>query len=296
MVPAGKTRSSRLLLSGSPGTLGISTTRPTPLNTPLATTTLLITVRVPDTPEVTMVRLNVSLALVAAAAGTAVTAEMTSAVPAASSRHRKGKHPASDSSPLPPRAPRLFTLRKKEGRDNRRGRLWEYQYMLTLWCEHPDSWHPCKEGTYLIEEPREWLQHVAPYAMLVVRTLHTVLPIAGAVAGMVFDSRVYRDFEKSINLTESIVDNLPKTRNSGGLPQGELPLGGEGITYSEASGLRAFRKTLFELDPFQRFGGLRRVQGASGDFLWVCDWHYREYDPGPPILPAKQVSQDPPDN
>jgi len=71
-MPPGKTRSSRLLLSGSPGTLGFSTTtRPTPLNRPLATTTLLITVRVSDTTEVTMVPLNVSLPLVAAVASLA---------------------------------------------------------------------------------------------------------------------------------------------------------------------------------------------------------------------------------
>jgi len=52
---------------------------------PLATIMLLMTVRVPETPEVTMVPLNVSLPFVAAAAGMAGTAEIASAVPAASS-------------------------------------------------------------------------------------------------------------------------------------------------------------------------------------------------------------------
>jgi hypothetical protein len=47
--------------------------------------TLVMTVRVPDTPEVTMVPLNVSLPLVAAAAGKAVAAEMASAISVASS-------------------------------------------------------------------------------------------------------------------------------------------------------------------------------------------------------------------
>jgi hypothetical protein len=68
MVPSPKTRSSRLLPGGSVGRLGYSPTWP-PRNTPLAITTLCITVRVPDTPEVTMVPLNVSLPLLAAAAG-----------------------------------------------------------------------------------------------------------------------------------------------------------------------------------------------------------------------------------
>ena len=187
--------------------------------------------------------------------------------------------------------PRLFTLQMQEDPNRRRGRLWEYHYILTLWCEHPDSWHACESGTYVIDEPREWLRHVAPYVRLIVKTLHTVLPIAGVVAGMVFDSQVYRDIEHSIDSTRLIVDNLPIGKDWRGLDQIELPLADNGLTLSEASGLRAFRKTLFELDPYQRFGGLRRVQGASGDFLWVCNRHYREYDPGLPILPAKRKDQ-----
>jgi len=87
MLPLAKTRSSRLTLSGSVGRFGTSTIRPTPLNAPLAMTTLVMTVRVPDTPEVTMVPLNVSLPLVAAAAGAAATVEAVSAIPPVSSAH-----------------------------------------------------------------------------------------------------------------------------------------------------------------------------------------------------------------
>ena len=86
MLPPGKTRSSRFTLPGSPGRFGISTIRPALLNTPLATTTLLMTVRVPETPEVTMVPLNASLPLVAAASGAGAAAETASAVPATHTR------------------------------------------------------------------------------------------------------------------------------------------------------------------------------------------------------------------
>jgi len=51
----------------------------------LATATVLMVVRVPDTPEVTSLPLTVSLPLTAAAAGTAVAAEAASAIPTASS-------------------------------------------------------------------------------------------------------------------------------------------------------------------------------------------------------------------
>jgi hypothetical protein len=64
MLPAANTRSSRLTLSGSPGRFSISTTRPPPLNTPLATTTLPTTTRVPDTYDAAMVPLNVSVPVV----------------------------------------------------------------------------------------------------------------------------------------------------------------------------------------------------------------------------------------
>ena len=69
MLSLAKTRWSRLKVSRSAGRFGTSTIRPAPLTIPLVTTALVMTVRVPDTPEVTMVPLNVSLPLAAAAAG-----------------------------------------------------------------------------------------------------------------------------------------------------------------------------------------------------------------------------------
>src|SRR3954451_15333683 len=53
MLPAANTRPSRLTSSGSPGRFSTSTTRPPLLNTPLATTTLPTTSRVPDTYDAT---------------------------------------------------------------------------------------------------------------------------------------------------------------------------------------------------------------------------------------------------
>src|SRR5439155_23911527 len=84
VLPSAKTKSSRLTLSGSVGRFGISTIRPTPLNTPLATITLLTTVRVPDRPDVTTRPFIVSFPLVCAAAGAAI----ASAIPMASSAQR----------------------------------------------------------------------------------------------------------------------------------------------------------------------------------------------------------------
>ena len=57
------------------------------------------------------------------------------------------------------------------------------------------------------------------------------------------------------------------------------------LTPAEGQALRAVRVLLFEIDRLRAFGGMQRVQAASGDFLWVCKMHYHEYDPGLPTLP-----------
>jgi hypothetical protein len=67
IVPSVKTRSSRTTLSGSVGRFGSSTILPTPSKTPLARTVVATTTRSPDCPEATIVPVNVSLPLVAAA-------------------------------------------------------------------------------------------------------------------------------------------------------------------------------------------------------------------------------------
>ncbi|MBC8869683.1 MAG: hypothetical protein H8E44_09715 [Planctomycetes bacterium] len=43
---------------------------------------------------------------------------------------------------------------------------------------------------------------------------------------------------------------------------------------------------LLELDPAKTWGNLRRVLTPTGDYLWLCPTHYREYDPGLPVLPT----------
>jgi hypothetical protein len=84
-------------------------------------------------------------------------------------------------------------------------------------------------------------------------------------------------------MMKTIVDDLP------GQPGVELIDIGQGqltdqMTVAEAEALRTLRALIFEHDPQRKFGGLRRVQASSGDFLWVCSNHYTEYDPGLPEM------------
>jgi len=56
------------------------------------------------------------------------------------------------------------------------------------------------------------------------------------------------------------------------------------LTEAEGQALRAIRAVIFERDPLQAFGGMRRVMAPSGDLLWVCKDHYPHYDPGLPTF------------
>ena len=56
------------------------------------------------------------------------------------------------------------------------------------------------------------------------------------------------------------------------------------MTGAEGAGLRMLRAVVFEHDPAQYFGGLRRVVTSSGEFLWICPNHYSDYDPGLPAV------------
>ena len=53
---------------------------------------------------------------------------------------------------------------------------------------------------------------------------------------------------------------------------------------AEGAGLRELHSLLLDLDPGKTWGNLRRVLTPTGDYLWLCPTHYREYDPGLPVL------------
>jgi hypothetical protein len=127
------------------------------------------------------------------------------------------------------------------------------------------------------------LAKLGPYINRVVRTLALMLPIAGAVVGALPSDASYVNLREDIELTKAIVDALPGSAKALDTDVGAV----ERLTHSEGAGLRALRALLFEQDPTHLFGGLRRRQTAAGDFVWICQAHYPEYDPGLPELPLQ---------
>jgi hypothetical protein len=55
--------------------------------------------------------------------------------------------------------------------------------------------------------------------------------------------------------------------------------------------MRALGELLDELDPHRQYGKLEVILSPSGDFLWVCETHHRNYDPDLPNLPSTAIPQ-----
>ncbi|MCU0516147.1 MAG: hypothetical protein MUC60_04620 [Oscillatoria sp. Prado101] len=45
----------------------------------------------------------------------------------------------------------------------------------------------------------------------------------------------------------------------------------------QGAALRALRQLLDEKDPQQHWGGLKKVLTPEGHYLWLCDYHAKQY-------------------
>jgi internalin A len=183
--------------------------------------------------------------------------------------------------------PRLFTLTIKAPHGPRRLKFYQHRYHLTLWCEHPGHWHPWLPASYFLDQPKDWLVRVGPYAILVFKALQLVVPIAGAVAEVVLTPDQLNSAQHELNLMTTLVADLP-TETFDEPPEFISRESASQLTLAEGQAARALRVLLFEHDHMRSFGDLRRTQTPSGDFVWVCPDHYSDYDPGLPKMPQAQ--------
>ncbi|WP_305790188.1 COR domain-containing protein [Symbioplanes lichenis] len=185
--------------------------------------------------------------------------------------------------------PRIFTLAPPPRASVLdRLRLTTDLVLLTLWCEHPGEWHPWHEASYELRQEKEWLGHISPYIDFLLKALRLVVPVTAAVAGVVLPKPDLDDINAELQLMKVVAERLPAQVDR---PERESEVTENNLTMAEGAALRAFRALLFRQDPSQHFGGLRRVQAPSGEFLWVCPRHYQEYDPGlPTVLDLRPMS------
>jgi internalin A len=105
--------------------------------------------------------------------------------------------------------PRLFTLTPKQASGRERLRPDQDHYQLLLWCEHPNYWHPWKPATYQLQQPKDWLVRISPYANLVLRTLQLVVPVASAMAGVTLSEERLKQVKHELELMKTLVGKLP---------------------------------------------------------------------------------------
>ena len=183
--------------------------------------------------------------------------------------------------------PRLFTLTPEGPAGPRRLKFYQRHYRLTLWCEHPGYWHPWPAASYSLDQPKEWLVRIGPYATLIFKALQLVVPITAAVAGIVLTDEQLKEAQHELELMKALVADLPDQKIE---DQREVIARESARQLSPAEGqaARAIRVLLFEHDHRRAFGDLRRVQAPSSDFVWVCANHYPDYDPGLPSIPGSE--------
>jgi hypothetical protein len=116
--------------------------------------------------------------------------------------------------------------------------------------------------------------------------LQLAVPVAAAIDVAALPAANRDDAKVRLDVMQAIIDDLPTDALE--LTDREFVgrAGSPGkLTPAEGQALRAVRQMIFERDPLHAFGDIRRVQAPSGELLWVCPVHYREYDPGLPTLP-----------
>jgi internalin A len=180
--------------------------------------------------------------------------------------------------------PSLFSLTRQHPAGVMRLQFQRHHYKLTLWCEHPGYWHPWPRASYELDPPKEWFTKVAPYMLLVFKTLQLVVPLAGSIAVASLPTSQIESATAQLEMMKTLIDDLPSETPKDYLEIDPANTGSQ-LAPAEGAALRAIRAIIFEHDKIRAFGGLRRVQVPSGEFLWVCTKHHREYDPGLPIVP-----------
>jgi len=182
--------------------------------------------------------------------------------------------------------PRLFTFRSRDAGLSP-SQLFSRPLELQLWCEAEGCQHPVIEkdkGFYSIDQPREWVTQLAPYANFALKLLSTVAPIAAPGINAFFGDKTTEKWKikLQLDLANAIIGKLPDEIKAS--DRGMTP--GKMLSEPEHSGILALHRLLNELDPTQDKLGLHRVATYTGDYRWLCKHHYDAWQPNiPDVIP-----------
>jgi CheY-like chemotaxis protein len=163
--------------------------------------------------------------------------------------------------------PRLFTLAEVLG--GRMSRATRVKYSLTLWCEYPGAEHSWDAATYTFSRPRDWLQKLVPYGLLVSRILSIVIPIAASIPGVVLNADDFQRVQNQLELMKEVAGQLPHAEAPASITSRAV----DHLTAEQGAGLRTLRSLLLTEDKNRIFGDLRKVGTESGETVWVCPRH-----------------------
>ena len=185
--------------------------------------------------------------------------------------------------------PRLFTFRTRETGFSLKPLL-SRPMELQLWCEAEGCQHPVIEsgkGVYPLDVPHEWLVQVAPYANFALKLLSTVAPIAAPAINTFFGPKTTEKWgvADQLSLASAVIGKLPAKLDTS--DRGMTP--GKMLSEPERSGILALHRFINEVDPAQDKLGLHRVATYTGDYRWLCDYHYKAWQPNiPDVIPSHE--------
>ena len=179
--------------------------------------------------------------------------------------------------------PRLFTIAPRSASKWNPKNWGQETLRLTLWCEHPGHEHPCgNSGRFEINQPGDWLRKLGPYIALAAKAMRVIVPVSAGLAGLTEDA-VRDEIKPELDFMEKVVKyampEMDEPKSVRAEPNDRV------VSQAEGDGLRTLHTLLDQVAGDGKRGDLRRVVSKnSGDVLWVCKDHYREYEPGLPKL------------
>jgi hypothetical protein len=159
--------------------------------------------------------------------------------------------------------PRLFTFLERDDGVSLK-HLFSRPLAIRLWCEAEGCQHPLigsDRGFFPIDQPQEWVINTA------------------------FGDKTTEKWgiDRQLSMANTILGKLPAKLE---MPDRALAPG-QMLSEPERSGILALHQFLDKVDHDQARLGLHRVPTYTGDYRWLCDYHYKAWQPNiPDVIPA----------
>lgn len=154
-------------------------------------------------------------------------------------------------------------------------------YLLRLYCEEPEAWHPLPDetGCYIITEVTPWLRTAGPHIQRTLRILAAAAPLAGSIldiAAAEFNKRIQHEIELAAHVISAIPTHVGH-ENSQVIRAGQYTQPAPRQHAQTDADFRSIEAMLLQLDPNRTWGGLSRTVTPEGLTLYLCAYHHACY-------------------